>query len=93
MLVMRGDRLAQFGQAHHRRILVPAVDDRIGRLRQHVFRERTVRKSLPEVDRILFARKARHDLEYRDRQVGEDGVHMRGAPLTSRSAGRLPSSP
>ena len=75
MPVVRGDRLAQFGQAQHRRILVPAVDDGIGRLRAHVLRARLVGKALAEIDRILLARKARHHLEHRDRQIGEDGVH------------------
>jgi hypothetical protein len=75
MLVVRGDRLAQLGQPHHRRILVPAVDDRVGRLCQHIFGKRAIGKTLPQVDGVVLAREPRHHLEHRNWQIGENGVH------------------
>src|SRR5579864_1489923 len=60
---MRGDGGAKFRQAHHRRILVPAVDHRFGRLGAHVLRSLIVGKALAEIDRLPLARQPRHDLE------------------------------
>ena len=88
--VMRGDRLAQFRQAQHRRILVPAVDHRLGRLAPHVLRPGIVGKALAEIDRVVLAREPRHHLEHGDGKVGEDRIHAR---VRFRSAGRLPSRP
>jgi hypothetical protein len=94
MLVVRRNGLAQLGQPHHRGILVPAVDDGVGRLLSHVLRAGIVGKALTEIDRVLLARKPRHHLEHRDRQIGKDVVHCGGwAPVNNRSAGRRPSSP
>ena len=51
--VMLGDGGAQLGHAQHRRILVPAVDHRLGRLAPHVLRAGIVREALAEIDRAL----------------------------------------
>ena len=71
--VVRGDGLAQLRQAHHRRILVPAVDDRLGGLAADVLGAGIVGKALAEIDRAGLAGEARHGLEDGGRQVGEDG--------------------
>ena len=77
--VVRGDRGAQFRQAEHRRILVPAVDDRLGRLRAHVGGAGIVGEALAEIDRVALARQPRHHFEDADAESGEKGVH--GSPL------------
>ena len=63
--IMRGDRLPQFRNAHHRRILVVAVDHRIGRLAANVLGAWIVRKTLAEIDGVVVARKLRHRFEDR----------------------------
>ena len=62
---MFGDRRAQFGQAHHRGILIVAVQHRIRRLAAHVLGAGIVGKALSEIDRLLLAGERRHHLENR----------------------------
>ena len=78
---MVGDRVAQFGQAEHRRILVPAVEHRFGRLGAHVGRAWIVGEALAEIDRIALARQPRHHLEDAGANIGENRIHERLARL------------
>jgi hypothetical protein len=73
--VMGGNRGAQLRNAHHRRILVVAIEHRIRRHPPHVLRPRIVRKALAEIDRAGFPGKARHHFEHGGGQVGEQSVH------------------
>ena len=75
MPVMGGNGGAKLREPHHRRILVPAVDDRIGGLAADVLGPRIVREALAEIDRAGFPGKAGHDLENGGRQIGEYRVH------------------
>ena len=74
-LIVRGDRRAQLRQAEHRRILVPAVNHRLGRLGAYVGGPGIVGEALAEIDRLALARQARHDFEDADAEPGEKGVH------------------
>ena len=74
-LVVRGDGRAQFRQAHHRRILIVAVHQRLGGLAPDILRTRAVGETLAEIDGPLFPREGRHDLEDRGGQVGENRIH------------------
>lgn len=58
MRVMGRDRLTQLRQAHHRRILVPAGNHRLGGLAAHVLRARIVGKALAEIYRLMLSREA-----------------------------------
>ncbi len=76
-LVMRRRGLAQLGQAHHRRILVPAVDHGLGGLAADILGAGIVGKALAEIDRAGLARELRHHLEDAGLKGGEDRVHGR----------------
>ena len=69
--VMGRDRLAQFRDAHHRRILVIAVHDGIRRRAADVLRAGIVGKTLAEIDGVVVARKLRHRLENGDGKVAQ----------------------
>ena len=73
--VMFGDRAAQLRQAHHRRILIVAVQDGVGGLAAHVLGTGIVGKALPQIDGLLFAGERRHHLEDGGGQIGEKTVH------------------
>ena len=51
---MLGDGLRSSGQAHHRRILVVAVESHLGGARRRIGRAVVVGKALPEVDRLVL---------------------------------------
>jgi hypothetical protein len=65
-----GDGLAQLGKAHHRRILVVAVHQIVGRRGPYGIRSLVVGKALAEVDRLMLAGKCRHHLENRRSEAG-----------------------
>ena len=92
VLIMAGDGLAQFGQAHHRRILVPAIDHRIGGLLTHIERARIIGETLTEIDGLRFTRPRRHGFEDRGRQTGKNGVHLLVHGWISCKFGRLVAS-
>ena len=73
--VMGRDRLPQFGNAHHRRVLVVAVQGRVGRGAADVLRPGIVGKALAEIDGVVVAGRLRHRLEHGDRKVGKDLIH------------------
>jgi hypothetical protein len=74
MAVMGRDRLPQFRDAHHGRILVVAVQGGVGRGLPDVRGSRIVRKALAEIDGVVVACKLRHRLEDGDGEVREDLV-------------------
>ena len=81
--VVRRYRLAQPGDAHHRRILVRAVLERVMRAPAHVVGAVAVGKALAEIDRAVRARQARHHLEHGRAIAAQDriaGLHV-SAPL------------
>ena len=73
--VVRGDRLAQFRNPHHRGVLVVAVHRGVGGGFADVFRPGIVGKTLTEIDGVVVARELRHRLEDGDGKVREDLVH------------------
>ena len=73
--VVRRDRRPQLRNAHHRRILVVAVQRRVSRRPPDVLRAGIVGKALAEIDRVVVARGLRHRLEDGDGKVGKDLVH------------------
>ena len=75
MAVMRGDRPAQHGQPHHRRILVVAVPKGVGRPLPHIGRPGIVGKTLAEIDRPVLPGEPRHDVEDGRGKFGEDRIH------------------
>jgi hypothetical protein len=77
MAIMRRDGLAQLRQAGHRRILVGAREQGVGRDPADILRSVAVRESLAEIDRVMLPRKQRHLLEHGGRQAGIDRVHRR----------------
>jgi hypothetical protein len=84
--VMRGDGLTQLRQAHHGRVLVPALDHPLGGLAPHVLGAGVVRKALAEIDRAGLPCQPRHHLEDARLEIGEDGIHGRlsgGGPARS----------
>ena len=93
MAVMGRDRLPQFRDAHHRRVLVVAVQRGVGRGAADVLRPRIVGKTLAEIDGVVVARKLRHRLENGDGEIGEDlVVETMGISRQPWSADRPPSS-
>ena len=68
-----GDGVPQFGHAGHRRILVAAVEQRVGGGAEHVLRPVGVGEALAEVDRAVLDGERRHD--------GEDGGADTGQQL------------
>jgi hypothetical protein len=72
---MGGDRLAQLGQAAHRRILARRAGQRRGGALDHVLGPAEIGEALAEIDRLELAREPRHMLEDGGRQVGEERVH------------------
>src|SRR3546814_7658558 len=66
--VVGGDRLAQRGQAHHRRILVPAGQHGLGGRATHILRAGVVGKTLAEIDRLVMTGQPRHGLEDRSEE-------------------------
>ena len=94
--IMGGDGLAQLRQAHHRRVLVPAVDHRLGGLAAHVLGAGVVGEALAEIDRAGLARQPRHHLEHARLEIGEDRVHglalarRKGAITLPRQGARFP---
>ena len=73
--IMGGDRLPQLRNAHHRRVLVVAVDRGVRGGAPDILRPGIVGKALAEIDGVVVARGLRHRLEDGDRKVGEDLVH------------------
>jgi hypothetical protein len=74
-LVMSGNRVSQLGNAHHRRVLVVAIDHGVGGGAADVFRSGVIRKALAEIDGVIVARELRHRLEDRDGQIRKYLVH------------------
>ena len=75
--VMGCDRLPQFRNAHHRRVLVVAVHDRFRRCAANVFGTRIVWKTLAEIDGVVVARELRHRLEDGHGKIRKHLVHGR----------------
>ena len=73
--IMGGDGLAKLQQPHHRRVLVPTVDHRLGGLAADILGAGVVGEALAEIDRAGLARQPRHDLENARLEIGEDRVH------------------
>ena len=69
-----GHRLAQFRHAGHRRILVAAVLQRVGRRLHHVRRPVGIGKALAEIDRLVLDRERRHHREDRGADAGQQGI-------------------
>jgi hypothetical protein len=98
MGVVRRHCLAQFGDAHHRRILVPARHHRFGGLAAHIFGARIIRETLAEIDGMILTREPRHHLEDRGRQIGEGRVHGpdqcgKAAPMSRGGIARANGDP
>ena len=74
-LVMGRNRLPQFRNAHHRRVLVVAVHHRVRGGAANVLRPGIVRETLAEIDRVVVARELRHRLEDGDGQIRKYLVH------------------
>ena len=90
--VMGRDRLAQFGNAHHRRVLVIAIHGSIGCRLPDVLGAGMVGKALAEIDGVIVARKLRHRLEDRDGEVSKDLVHGPHGKASAAGPGRQSSS-
>jgi hypothetical protein len=75
MAIVHCDGIAQLRQTHHRRILVPAIDNRICGFLPHVEWAGIIREALTEIDGVVLAGKPRHDLEHSGGQICEDRVH------------------
>ena len=71
---MLGDRLAQIGDAEHRRILVHAIAQIIYADLDHIVGTVAVGESLAEIDCIVLLGKTRHDFEYRRTETGKNTV-------------------
>ena len=69
-----GDRHAEVGNAEHRRILVHAVPQVIDAGFDNVVGAVPVGEPLPQVDGVVFLRKARHDFENRGPVAGQNAV-------------------
>ena len=91
-----GHRLAQLRHAGHRRILVAAVLQRVGRRLHDVGRAFGVGEALAEVDRVVLDRERRHHREDRGADAGQQGVgglHWDTAPPVGRAASMGPAVP
>jgi hypothetical protein len=71
---MAGERLTQFGRAEHGRILVIAVQQRIGRGVAHIVRPAIIGKTLTEIDGLMLERQLRHHLENGGGHVAEQRI-------------------
>ena len=69
-------RLAQLGNAEHRRVLVGTIFEGLGRDRAHVGGPIAVGEALAEVDRSMLGAELREDLEDRRPLTGEDRVRF-----------------
>jgi hypothetical protein len=69
-----GDRLAQLGQAHHRRVLIVPLQQIVRRRPTHRLGPLVVGKALAEVDRLMLAGERRHHLEDRGAEAGHQEI-------------------
>ncbi len=85
--IVLGHRLAQGGDSLHRRILVGAAHQGLGRLGPHVLWTGVVGKALAQVDGAVLGRQTRHHREDGGRQAGEHwveaSIHERPCPGAS----------
>ena len=73
--IVRGDGLAQLGQAAHGRILVGAVERRARGGFEDVARAVLLGKALAQIDRAALGGEARHHFEHGGAECGVDAVH------------------
>ena len=66
--------LAQFGNAHHGRVLVVPGQQVLRRRRPHLLGSLVVGEALAEVDGLVLARERRHDFKYRGPECGHGRV-------------------
>src|SRR5690348_721179 len=71
MAIMGCDGLPQLGNAHHRRVLVVAIQRGVRRRSPDILRTGIIGKTLAEIDGVIVARGLRHRLEDGDRQIRE----------------------
>src|SRR6202022_1265764 len=88
--IMGRDRLPQFRNAHHRRVLIVAVHDSVRRRAANVFRAGTVRETLAEIDSVVVARELRHGLENSNGKIRKDLVHESHGTVSRRSSSAIP---
>src|SRR5690606_30107027 len=85
------DRLAQRGNAHHRRVLVVAIAHRAPERFDQPRRDLEVREALPQVDRLVFGGQLRHHREDRGPDLGQLGFRGAGSCMVHCCAScRLP---
>ena len=85
---VRGHRLAQGRDAHHRWILVDAVRQVVRGRGDHVVRPVAVRESLAEIDRVVLLGEPRHDLEDGRAVAGKNFVAALHLPFSEACAAR-----